>query len=159
MGARSEALAKQFEAKVNEATGVFEKLTDADWKKVTTAEKWSVGVTAHHIAQGHEGISGLVKTVADGKSIPGFTMDMLHAMNAKHAQDFAGCTKAETVALHRKNAATAAAAVRGLDDAQLGNQGTVLTGMPPMSAEQTITAILINHIDEHLKSIRATVGH
>jgi hypothetical protein len=158
MGARTEALAKQFETKAQEATGVFEKLTDADWRKTTGAEKWSVGVVAHHIAQGHEGIARLVKTVADGQSVPGFTMDTLHAMNAKHAQDFAGCSRAETLALHVKNAAAAAAVVRGLDDAQLDRSSTVLTGMPPMTAEQAITGILINHIHDHLKSIRAAVG-
>jgi hypothetical protein len=46
MGAKGEALAKQFEAKAQEAATVLEKLSDVDWKKVTEAEKWSVGVTA-----------------------------------------------------------------------------------------------------------------
>lgn len=45
MGAKSEALAKPFEAKVDEATKVIERLSEADWKKTTTAEKWSVGVS------------------------------------------------------------------------------------------------------------------
>jgi hypothetical protein len=27
----------------------MEKLSDADWKKVTEAEKWPVEVTAHHL--------------------------------------------------------------------------------------------------------------
>jgi carbon-monoxide dehydrogenase large subunit len=57
-----------------------------------------------------------------------------------------------------KGVATAAALVRGLSDAQLDRSGTVLTGMPPMSAEQITSGILINHIEEHLTSIRATVG-
>ena len=87
MGAKSEALAKQYEAKVQEATGVLEGLSDADWKKTTAAEKWTVGVVAHHVAGGHEGISGIIKTVAGGQSIPNFTMDMLDGMNAKHAQE------------------------------------------------------------------------
>ncbi len=158
MGAKSEALAKQFEAKVQEATAVIEKLSDAEWKKTTAAEKWSVGVVAHHVAGGHEGISGIVKTVAAGQPMPNFTMDMLHAMNAKHAQEFANCTKEETLALHKKNAAAAAALVRGLDDAALAKSGTVLAGMPPMTVEQVVTGILINHIDDHFGSIRATVG-
>jgi hypothetical protein len=158
MAGKAEALAKQFETKVQEATGVFDRLSDADWKKVTSAEKWSVGVVAHHVAGGHEGISGIIKTVAGGQSVQGFTMDMLHDMNAKHAKDFASVSKAETIALHKKNAATAAAIVRGLSDADLGKSGTVLTGMPPMSVEQIVNGILINHVDEHLKSVRATVG-
>src|SRR5689334_13660191 len=82
MGAKSEALAKQFEAKVQEATSVLEKLGDADWKKVTEAEKWSVGVTAHHVATSHAGIAGLIKSVASGQHKASITMDDLHAMNA-----------------------------------------------------------------------------
>jgi hypothetical protein len=157
MAGKAEALAKQYEAKVQEATGVFDRLSDADWKK-TTSEKWTVGVVAHHVAGAHEGISGIIKTVAGGQSMPNFTMDMLHDMNAKHAKEFANVSKAETIALHKKNAAAAAAVVRGLSDADLGKSATVLTGMPPMSVEQIIHGILLNHVEEHIKSIRATVG-
>jgi hypothetical protein len=159
MGTKSEALAMQFEAKVNEATTAIEKLSDADWKKTTSAEKWPVGVVAHHVAGGHEAIAGIVKTIAAGQPMGHFTMDMLHAMNAKHAQDFATCTKAETLALHKKNAAGAAAVVRGLSDADLAKSGAVHTGRPPMGVEQIVSGILINHIDEHFGSIRATIGH
>ena len=70
MGPKGEVLAGQFEKKVQEATAVFEKLSDADWKKVTSAEKWSVGVVAHHVAMGHEGIGGIIKTIASGKAMP-----------------------------------------------------------------------------------------
>jgi len=158
MAGKAEALAKQFETKVQEATAVLERLSDADWKKTTSSEKWTVGVVAHHFAGSHEGIAGILKTVASGQSIPNFTMDMLHDMNAKHAQEHAKATKAETIALHKKSAAAAAAILRGLSDADLAKSGTVLTGMPPMSAEQVVGGILLNHIDEHLKSIKATVG-
>lgn len=159
MGARAEALAKQFETKAAEMTKAIGQLSDADWKKVTESEKWPVGVTAHHVAGGHEPISGIVKTVAGGQSIPNFTMDMLNESNAKHAREFAGCTKAETLALHEKGAAAAAAVVRGLSDADLERSGTVLTGMPAMTAQQVVEGILISHIGEHLGSIRKTVGH
>jgi uncharacterized damage-inducible protein DinB len=158
MGAKGEALAKQFEGKVQEAAAVIEKLSDADWKKTTSAEKWSVGVVAHHVAAGHEGIARIIKTVSTGQPMPHFTMDMLHAMNAKHAQEYANCTKAETLALHTKNAAAAAALLRGLSDAELAKSGAVHSGTPPMSVEQIVNGILINHIDEHVGSMRATVG-
>ena len=51
MSARAESLAKQFEARAAEMTATIEKLSEADWKKVTSAEQWSVGVTAHHVAE------------------------------------------------------------------------------------------------------------
>ena len=158
MGAKVEGFVKQYETKVQETTAAIEKLSDADWKKVTAAEKWTVGVTAHHVAGSHEGITNIIKTVAAGQSMPNFTMDMLHEMNAKHAKDFAGVTKADTIALHKKNAAAAAAVVRGLTDDQLAKSGKVLAEAPPMSAEQIVTGILINHIDDHFGSIRKTVG-
>ncbi|HKW92260.1 MAG TPA: DinB family protein [Methylomirabilota bacterium] len=158
MSARAESLAKQFEAKAAEATALFGKLSDADWKKVTAAEKWTVGVTAHHLAGAHEPISGIVKTIASGQAMPHFTMDMLHESNAKHARDFASCTKADTVALHQKGAAAAAATVRSLSDADLDRSGTVLAGAPAMTAQQIVEGILINHIAEHLGSIQKTVG-
>jgi Mycothiol maleylpyruvate isomerase N-terminal domain len=158
MGAKAEALAKQFEAKVQEATAVLETLSEADWRKVTDAEKWSVGVTAHHVAGSHEPIAGIVAAVATGQSTGNFTMDMLHEMNAKHAKEHANCTRAETIELHRKGAAAATAVVLGLSDEQLAKSGPVLAGMPPMTAEQVVTGILINHIDDHFGSIRKTVG-
>jgi Mycothiol maleylpyruvate isomerase N-terminal domain len=159
MGERAEGLAKRFEAKAGEMSGVIEKLSDADWKKVTSAEKWSVAVTAHHVAGSHEPIASIVKTVASGQTVPPFTMAQLDESNAKHAKDFAGCTKAETLALHKKGAADAARMVRGLSDAQLDQSGTVLIGMSPMSAQQIIEGVLINHVQEHMDSIRNTVGH
>ena len=158
MGARAEAIAKKFEAKAQEVTAVFEKLSDADWKKVTSAEKWTVGVVAHHIASGHEAIAGIAKGVATGQTKGDLSMEMLHQMNTKHAAEHANTTKAETIALHKKNAATAAALVRGLSDADLDKSGPVLAGQPPMTAEQMAGGVLISHIDEHLGSIRAAVG-
>jgi len=158
MGARAESLAKKYETKAAELTATIQQLSDADWKKVTTAEKWPVGVTAHHVAGGHEPISGIVKTIASGQSIPNFTPGMLDEMNAKHAKDFAGCTKVETLALHEKGVKAAAAVVRSLGDADLDKSGTVLTGMPAMTAHQVVEGILISHIDEHMGSIRKTVG-
>ena len=158
MAAKAETLAKQFETKVQEATALIEKLTDAEWKTVTAAEKWPVGVVAHHVASAHEGIARIVKTVASAQAMPHFTLDMLNQMNAQHAKDHAGCTKSETLALHKKNAAAAAEVVRGLSDADLQKTGKVLADAPPMNVEAIVTGILINHIDEHVGNIRKTLG-
>jgi hypothetical protein len=158
MGAKGESFAKQFETKAAEATAVFERLSDADWKKVTAAEKWSVGVTVHHIAASHGLLTGLIKTVADGKPGPNIAMDAIHAGNAKHAQEFANCTKAETLALHRQGVAAAAAALRGIADGDFDRSANVIAGAPAMTAGQLAGGMLCKHIDDHLGSIKATVG-
>jgi len=157
MGAKGETFATQFEVKVKEATTLLEKLSDADWKKTTSAEKWTVGVVAHHVAQSHAGIAGLVDMVAKGKPLPHMTMDMIHEGNAKHAKEHANTTKAETLALSKENSAKAAGMVRGLSDEELERSAPLLGG-PPMTSAQVIEVILINHVNEHLGSIKATTG-
>lgn len=158
MGAKGEVLAKQFEAKAQEAAAVLEKLSEADWRKVTEAEKWPVGVTAHHLAGSYDRVPDIAMGLASGQSFGSFTRTMLDAMNAQHAKDQAGCTKEETLALHRKGATKAAAVVRGFSDEQLAKSGVLFTDAPPMSVEQLIMGALINHTDEHIGSIRKTVG-
>jgi DinB superfamily len=159
MGTRSEALAKQVEAKVQEAVAVIEQLSDTNWRQVTETEHWTVGVTAHHLANALEPVASMVTAIASGQSRGHFTKAMLDEMNARHAQEYANCTKAETIALLKRGAAAATAMVRGLTDDQLAKSGTVFTDAPPMTAEQLITGGLITHFEAHLGSIRKTVGH
>ena len=158
MGAKGDALTKEFEAKVEDALALLNRLTDADWKKTTAGESWTVGVTAHHIARSYEPITGIIQAIAAGQTMPHFTPQMLDEMNAQHAKEFAGCTKAETVAMIKKGAAGAAATVRALADADLAMTGTVFAGMPPMSAEDMVKRALLGHLDEHVGSIRKTIG-
>jgi hypothetical protein len=158
MGVKSEALAGQFEAKAREAATVVERIGEADWRKVTRAEQWTVAATAHHLASAFEPVAGMAAALAAGQTIT-FTSAMLHEMNARHAREFAEATKAETLALHRKNAAAAAAVVRGLSDDDLGRRGTVFADAPPMSVEQFLTGALLEHIEEHVGSIRSTIAN
>ena len=159
MGAKTEALAKQLEGKAQDAVATLQKLGDADWKKVTAAERWTVGVTAHHLAGGLEAVAGIVTGIVSAAPSRGnFTRAMLDEMNAQHAKEHAGCTRAETLALFQKGAATAFAVVRGLNDDQLAKSGTVFTDVSPMTAEQLIVLGLLGHIDDHMGSIRKTIG-
>lgn len=158
MGTRSEALATQFEGKVRDAVAVVEALSDADWTRVTEAERWPVGVTAHHLASAFEPVAGIVTGMASGQAPGHFTSAMLDAMNAQHAREHADCTRAETIALLERGAAAAAAVVRGLTDQQLAIRVTVFADAPPMSVEDMITGALIHHVDDHIGSIRRTVG-
>jgi hypothetical protein len=158
MGARGETLARQLEAKASEAVAVLERLTDEEWKKVTRAERWPVGVTAHHLATAFGAVPDVVAAIASGQLRGDFTRATLDEMNARHAKEHAGCDKAETIALFKKGAATAATTVRGLSDDQLTKSGTVFTDAAPMTAEQLVVAALIAHVDEHVGSIRKAVG-
>lgn len=157
MGGQKDRLAHRFEATIRDALATLESLSEADWTKVTEAERWSVGVTAHHFASAVEPISQMIQALVAGQPTT-LTSATIDEMNARHAKEYAHCTKTETIALLKKGAAMAAAVVRALSDEELATTGTVLTDAPPMTAEQLITGGLITHAEEHFGSIRRTVG-
>jgi uncharacterized protein YaeQ len=79
-------------------------------------------------------------------------------INAQHAREQANCTRAETLALLRRNGEAAARVVRDLDDSQLDSSATIIAGMPPMTAQQVTERILICHVRDHLSTIATTIG-
>src|SRR2546422_4495259 len=54
---------------------------------------------SHHLAGGLEAVAGIVTGLVSGSPSRGtFTRAMLDEMNAQHAKEHAGCTRAETPA-------------------------------------------------------------
>ena len=113
MTTRAETLATRFEQANNDVIRTVEGLIDAQWHTKTGEEGWTVGVVAHHIADAHGKVVGLAEMVAHGKPVPPLTMEVIHQGNAAHAQAHAHTSKADTLALLRKNGAAAARTVRG----------------------------------------------
>jgi hypothetical protein len=157
MSERARALADRFEHANHELIATVEACSDAAWRAKTTGEDWTVGVVAHHVAEAHRAISGLVELRAKGQPLPNVTMDMIHQGNAAHAKQQANCTKAETLALLRQNGSAALGIVRGLSDAQLDGSAPVLGGAP-MTLQQVIERILIGHVQDHHSSIRTAIA-
>ena len=156
MSERARGLVDRFEQASQEMIRTVERCSDAQWRETTPGEGWSVGVVAHHVAEGHKAIAGLIQTAAAGQSLPAISMEMLDQRNAEHARQHVNCTKAETLELLRQHGAAAAATVRGLSDDQLDRTAPWRTG--PIRVQEMIEQILIGHVQNHLGSIRATVG-
>jgi DinB family protein len=156
MSERARHLAQQFEQANHALIATVDRLSDDQWRAKTPGDGRSVGVVAHHVAEGHKGIAGLAGAIAHGQPVPPLTMDMIHRGNATHAVQHAHCTKAETLALLRQNGAAAAATVRGLGEAELDRAATLPLGT--MSASQVIERILIGHVHDHHGSIQKAIG-
>src|SRR5438067_6351999 len=119
MSERAEALARQLEQVVGEFTRAVEECSEGRWRAKTSGEGWSVGVVAHHVAAAHLEAMGIIQGVANGQGMPPITLEMIDQGNAKHAEEHANCTKAETLDLLKRNGSSAVAAVRALSDEQL----------------------------------------
>src|SRR5438132_10992812 len=97
MGARTEQYAKQFEQAHAAVIAMVEACADAQWRTKATAEGWPVCVVAHHIGGAHAPVSGMAVAIANSQPVPPLTMEMIDHGNAKHAEEFASCTKADAL--------------------------------------------------------------
>ena len=80
-------------------------------------------------------------------------------LNAGHAQENAGVTKAATLELLRRNSREAAAVVRGLMDEELDRAAPFsLSFGAPVTAQFVIEDHALRHSWHHLARIRKAVG-
>ncbi len=157
MSDRARALADDFERTNGELIQLVEELSEAEWATRTTAEGWSVAVTARHVAAAHGFIARRVRAVAEGQSLPPMPPGGIDARNARDAEQYANISRDEVLGLLRTNGAEAATLVRGLSDEQLDREFTRPDGTT-MRLTSLIENGLIGHPTGHLTSIRATVG-
>jgi hypothetical protein len=80
-------------------------------------------------------------------------------LNAKHAQEQAGVTKASALELLRRNSREAAAAVRAFADDELDQAAPFsLSFGAPVTAQFVIEDHALRHSWHHLARIRAVLG-
>lgn len=157
---KGDELAEAFESANQRLIERVQTLTDDQWAKTVEETGWSVGVTAHHLAESHAGLSGMVGAIARGERVPPVSPDALNRGNAEHAQRAARVTREETVALARENGAEAAAMLRSLSDGGLQNtfsfpaRGETRT----MTAEDVARNVLIGHMGMHLAMIEKAIS-
>ncbi|HET7035942.1 MAG TPA: DinB family protein [Thermomicrobiaceae bacterium] len=151
-------MAKNVESANDALVATVERLSDAQWQAITAAEGWSIGVTAHHVAQAYPSLRRTVATIAAGGSVA-TTRAMLDQSNAQHAIKSREVRQDETLAELRHNGAELVSFLRELTDAQLEATGHVpLLGAAPVSVEQVIERLVLRHSEVHLESIRQTIS-
>lgn len=151
------ALAERFAAFNQQLIAFVEQCPAADWAKVTQAEQWTVGVTAHHIGATHYPLIDWVQMFVEGRPLPPVTMDMVNELNRQHAEANANCTPGEVLTILRRDADKALAYLTTLNDADLERQGHFPPFGVDLSAGQLFTAVFIDYAQQHLESMKATV--
>ena len=154
MSVRAEALAQRIEEGARGLASFAEALTESEWNTVVTPDGRRVGVVIHHVASVYP-----IEVHLAGKTVTGVTWAVVADMNAKHAEENAGCRKAETIELLRRASTEAAAAVRGLTDAQLDSAAPFsLNADAPLTAQFVIEDHALRHSWHHLAKIKAALG-
>ena len=156
---QAQALADRLEAGARALAAFAATLTDDEWRTPVPHDGRSVGVVVHHVASVYPVEIELAQVLAGGKPMTGVVMDDIHAMNAKHAAEYATVTKAAALELLRTNSAAAAAAIRALTDEQLTNAATVsLYSDAPLTCQFFLEDHAVRHSYHHLARLKRTVA-
>jgi DinB superfamily len=158
MSQKTKELVERFTAFKNDFIAFVDNCSDEDWREVCSAEGWTVGVVAHHVAAGHFGAIDFVRMIVAGEAIPEITMETIDQMNAQHAKEHANCTTEEVLALLRKNGSAFADYLEGLSEADLARTGYLAAIGGDVSAQQLIEMIILQSGGEHFDSMKAATG-
>ena len=160
MGRRAESLAARIEEGANGMAAFVENLSDAEWNTPSTpTDRRTVGQIVNHVALVYPIEIDLAKAIAGGNAVTDVTWAVVADLNANHAREHAKVTKAEALALLRKNSREAAAAVRAMSDEDLDRAAAFsLAYGAPVTAQFVIEDHPVRHSWHHLSRIRTALG-
>jgi DinB superfamily len=158
MTKRTNALADRLEQGAAALGNCAAALTEIEWEMPVPKDGRKIGVIVHHVASLYPLEIQLALTIAEGKSVSGVTWDVVHKMNADHNKKYESVTKDEALDLLRRNSASAAAAIRGLDDEDLDEVGPVsLNSNAPLTCQFLLEDHAVRHSYHHLALIEAAL--
>ncbi len=157
---RAAALADRIEEGAALLAAFAETLTEAEWSTpVSATDPRPIGVIVHHVASVYPIEVEVARAVAAGKAMTEVTWDAIAEMNAKHAGEKAGTSKAVTLELLKKNSSEAAAEVRKFTNKELDQAAPFgLSYDAPVTAQFVIEDHALRHSWHHLAKIRKAVG-
>ena len=133
-------------------------LTPAEWQARVPGDGRKVGVTVHHVATMYPLEIQLAQRLAGGGPVSGVTWNVVHELNAAHAKEYDGVTKAAALELLERNSAAAAAAIRNLSDRQLDQAGLVsLNADAPLTCQFFLEDHAVRHSYHHLDRLRSAL--
>jgi len=157
---RSSLLADRIEEGAALLAAFAEGLSEVEWHTpISATDRRTVGVIVHHVASMYPIEIDLARAVAGGKSVSDVTWEAVAQLNAKHAHDNAGVSKAAALELLRQNSREAAAVVRDFTDEELDKAAPFsLSFGAPMTAQFVIEDHAMRHSWHHLARIRIALG-
>ena len=156
---KAAALADRVEAGARALAAFAETLTEREWQTPVPGDGRKIGVVVHHVASMYPIEMNFVQMLARGEAISGVGWNDVHAINAAHAREHDAVTKADAIALLRRNSESAADAIRALPESALDRAAPVsLNADAPLTCQFFIEDHPLRHSYHHLWRIRAALG-
>lgn len=158
MKSRIESLATTLEAGADQLVTFASTLTPAEWESRMPKDGRKIGVIVHHVASIYPLEIELAQKLAAGGQLTDVTWDAVHELNAAHARDNDGVTREDAVALLKKNAASAAKAIRAMTSEELDKVApNSMYGGAPLTCQFFLEDHAVRHSFHHLAKIRAAL--
>jgi hypothetical protein len=160
VGRRAESLADRIEEGAAGLAAFAEGLSEEEWRApVSATDRRSVGLIVHHVASMYPIEIDVARAIASGKAVTDVTWNVVAELNARHAHEQVGVTKAAALELLRRNSREAAAAVRAFTDEELDRAAPFsLSFGAPVTAQFVIEDHALRHSWHHLARIRTALG-
>jgi SAM-dependent methyltransferase len=158
---RAELLAERIEEGANALSAFAEGLSDEEWRTPISVgnDSRTIGVIVHHVASMYPIEIDAARSIAGGQAVTEVTWDVVSQFNSKHAQEYAGVTKAEALELLHQNSRKASDSVRTFTDEQLDRAAAFsLSYGAPVTSQFVIEDHAMRHSWHHLWRIRRTLG-
>jgi DinB superfamily len=157
---RSAALAERILHGAAELAKFAEGISEEEWLlPISSTDRRTIGIIIHHVANMYPIEIGAAQAVADGNAVTDVTWEVVADINAKHAADQGGVSKAEALEALRANSLAAAQAVRDFTDEQLDRAAPFsLSFGAPMTTQFVIEDHALRHAWHHLFRIRKALG-
>jgi len=150
MSKRTEALADRLEEGARALSAFAAQLSAAEWDTPVAPDGRKAGVIIHHVASMYPIEIELAQQLGAGQAVVGVTPADVDAINARHAKEHDGVGPAETIELLERNSRAAAAAIRGMTDAQLD-------GAAPLSLNDDVVLTCQFMLEDH--AVRHSYHH
>jgi DinB superfamily len=160
VGRRAESLADRIEEGAAGLAAFAEGLSENEWRTpVSATDHRSVGLIVHHVASMYPIEIDVARVIASGKAVTDVTWNVVAELNARHAHEQVGVTKAAALELLRRNSREAAAAVRAFTDEELDRSAPFsLSFGAPVTAQFVIEDHALRHSWHHLAGIRTALA-
>jgi hypothetical protein len=159
MSKRANALADRLEQGARALVETAKALTDEEWTTRLPGDGRPIGVVVHHVGSMYPLEIQLAQQLAQGNAIVGVTWAAVHEINATHAREHAGVTKAEALAHLERESAAAASAIRALSDAELDRAAPIsLNADAPLTCQFMLEDHAVRHSWHHLAAIRRALA-
>lgn len=143
--------------RITELRTLLERLEPEGWERRTLAEGWPVALVACHIPLALRRQARWIELVLNGRQPHAFDWERSHALNALVARRFVRPGPAEVLQALSAAAERWQHLLERMREDEL-DLPSFRQGPHQRTAEWVAGTLTPRHIDEHLRSIRATIG-